>query len=172
MVKRFDANEWFILISLVISVGVALRLPRRFPATFVWMIATFSMTVAIVTDHIVGTPPLDMYDINDTPTYTVADAFTWLLYAPFGYLFLYVYDRLHIRGVSLIVYILTSVLFAVLYEYAADLAGVFHYRTWKLAYSFPVYVLTLSVFIGCFEAMKRSWLNMTKRRDGQSGALK
>ncbi len=159
---HFDHNEWFILVTLLLMIALLFRLPRRFPFSVSALIYVFCFAVSIATDLILGTPPLDLYDINDTPKYSMADFFTWNMYAPFGYLFLYVYDRFRIREISVLFYIVICAALAVGFEWLTVLAGIFHYKGWKLADSFPIYLLVLAMYVSFFHLVMNGFRNMRR----------
>ncbi|RAP75735.1 hypothetical protein DL346_09790 [Paenibacillus montanisoli] len=139
--NRFDGNEWFIIITLVITYTLMWRLPKRFSSTMMLMIWAYCLFVSITTDEILAAPPFDLYDINDTKKTDIFDMLTWFMYSPFGYFFLYLYDRWRIRSFSLIPYVLLWSLFSLGFEALAAWAKVFNYKSWTIAYSFPIYLV-------------------------------
>ncbi|MCD9024110.1 hypothetical protein [Cohnella silvisoli] len=159
----FDQNEWFILLSLLLLFALLFRLPRRFPFSVSILIYVFCFAISIMSDLILGTPPLDLYDINDTPKYSYADFLTWNLYPPFGYLFLYVYDRFRFREISVLFYIVFCALLAVGFEWLTVMAGIFKYKGWNLAHSFPTYLIVLASYVLFFHLVMYSF-RKTRRK--------
>ncbi|RAN85258.1 hypothetical protein B5P41_34590, partial [Bacillus sp. SRB_28] len=107
----------------------------------------FSMTYAQVIDHILAGKSSDLYDINDIEKYEWFDLITWFLYPPFGYTFVYYYDKWAIRGVRVFWYILLWAFISMGEEVLSLKFNIFAYNGWKLSYSFPVYLITLSIYL-------------------------
>ncbi|MFJ5714076.1 hypothetical protein [Neobacillus sp. NPDC093127] len=159
--EKFDSNEWFILISLIVSYTCIFILPRRFPYSVTLIMLLFSMAYAQIIDHILAGQSLDLYDINDVEKYELFDLITWFLYPPFGYIFVYFYDKWRVRSVGVFWYILLWAFIAMGEEVLSLKFHIFTYENWKLSYSFPVYLITLSIYLlffvyikGQFEKMK------------------
>ncbi|MNI52696.1 hypothetical protein D3C73_1074980 [compost metagenome] len=99
-------------------------------------------------DHSIGTPPFDLYDAGDNSTYELIDLFSYFMYAPFGYLFIYGYERLRMLEIMTVVYILFWAVMSAGTEWLAVQAGVFHYKHgYQLAYSFPIYLFLISIHL-------------------------
>jgi hypothetical protein len=113
------------------------------------------MFIPKVFDTVIGTKPFDFYDINDSPKYEVFDLLNFFLYAPFGYLFLYFFDRWNIRGFSILIYIVLGSGIAVGFEWLGVKAHVFTFSGWRSSYSFLVYLIVQSVFVVFYLWMKR-----------------
>ncbi|MNC57680.1 hypothetical protein D3C75_1073590 [compost metagenome] len=70
------------------------------------------------------------------------------MYAPFGYLFIYGYERLRMFEIMTVVYLLFWALVAVGFEWLAIKAGVFHYKQgYQIIYSFPIYLFLMSIYL-------------------------
>ncbi len=160
----WNANEWFLLIALAVASAAALCLPKRFPHAVTLVILMFCLYVPKVLDTMIGTQPFDLYDINDSPKYEVFDLISWFTFAPFGYLYLYVYDRLQLRGYSTLLYILFCSLIGTVVEGLSMLAGVYTYKGWQLAYSFPVYLIVQSSYLVLFLLCKRWFWSESERQ--------
>ena len=50
--EKFDQNEWFILVSLIITFSIVWMLPKRFPLSITLLLMLFSSTVARLFDHL------------------------------------------------------------------------------------------------------------------------
>jgi hypothetical protein len=148
--EKFDENEWFIIISLVLVLTICLLLPKKFAPMVVVFVILFNVFLGQTVDYILAVPPYDLYDINDHKKYELFDGIIYfLLYPPTAYLVLYLYVKCRIKGVFVIAYIVGWALFTTGLEWMAYLFGVFKYRGWKLIYSTPVYiaVYTLNILI-------------------------
>ncbi|MFK9091838.1 hypothetical protein [Bacillus salipaludis] len=158
--EKFDSNEWFIVISLVVTYTFIFILPKRFPHTITIIMLFFSMAYVQVIDHILAGISWDLYDINDVREYEWFDLITWFLYPPFGYTFVYFFDKWSIRGVGIFWYVLLWAFIALGEEILSLKFNIFTYHEWKLSYSFPVYLITLSIYLLFFVYLKRTFENL------------
>lgn len=141
--KAFDLNDWVLLICIAVTYGMICIMPKRFSVSVTFLLFLFSSTAACMLDNSIGGHIFDLYDIMDGPAYTIMDFFVYLLYAPFGYFFIYFYDRFQLRGMKTIVYIAISSLLGVIFEWGCSLAGMFHYKdSYSLGYSFCIYLVS------------------------------
>ncbi|AZU64042.1 hypothetical protein [Neobacillus mesonae] len=155
--SKIDSNEWFILISLLITYAIIFLLPKRFPHSVTLIMLLFSMTYAHVIDHILAGISIDLYDINDVEKYEWFDLIAWFLYPPFGYIFIYFFDRWSVRGTKIFWYILVWAGISLSVEFISLKFDLFTFKEWKLAYSFPVYLMTLSIYLLFFIFIKNSF---------------
>ncbi|GEO25005.1 hypothetical protein AAC03nite_07900 [Alicyclobacillus acidoterrestris] len=142
---RFDGNEWFIILCTVFGFLCVSLLPKRYPRAVSTLVVLFVVSVAIVLDHSIMTPPLDMYDINDYKKYELMDVVTYFMYSPFALLSVYLYDKFHPKGFALVGYIIGWSALAEFFEWLATLFHVYTYTTWKLPYSFSVYLVATTL---------------------------
>jgi hypothetical protein len=148
---KFDANEWFILLSIGLGYSWLLFTPRRYPRSISVLIILFTETFAIILDHALAPPPLDLYDINDTPKYELMDVITYLIYSPFSLLTVYLYDKLNPRGIYFTAYVICWSAFCVAFEWASVKCHVFTFHYWNLVYSFSVYLIMTTLQISFFK---------------------
>jgi hypothetical protein len=140
--ETFDQNEWFVLISLFLSFLVIILLPKRMPLSIIILMMIFATTVARLADHLLATPRHDLYNIMDSGKFDFFDLLLYFVYAPFGYIFVYVYERLKVKGYWTIIYIYLWSIFGAFFEWVAVQFKVFEYHGWELKYSFTFYVCT------------------------------
>jgi len=152
--EKFDSNEWFIIISLVVTYTILFLLPKRFPHTITIIMLLFSMTYVQVIDHILAGISFNLYDINDVEKYELFDLITWFLYPPFGYFYIYFFDKWSVRGVGIFWYILLWAFIAIIEEALSLKFNIFTYHGWKLTYSIPVYFITLIIYLHFFLFLK------------------
>jgi hypothetical protein len=171
MPERFDGNDWFILISMLVAYGLVWFLPRAFPRSISLLVMIFSLSVAKGTDNTLGIKPFDLYDTNQLPKFDWTDLFTWLLYPAFGYLLIYFYQRLRIHGAAIPVYILIWASFATVYEAVSVYYQVFQYKGWTLHYSFVVYLLVQSLTLIFFHWIKREYVRQSSAKVKQKARL-
>lgn len=153
---RFDLNEWFIIFATIITLVPTLLLPRRFSPAMTLFILTYNLYISHTADYLLGFPPYDLYDVNDSPKYEIFDFVLYsITYPPVTYLFLYLYDRWKWSGFRLIIYIMGCSILTTGMEWLADLAHVYAYKGWRLSYSFLVYIGVYTVNILLFRLAKR-----------------
>lgn len=146
--EHFDANEWFLVLSLLGIGGFSLWLPRRFPNIITVLLYCVGPVLAMNADFLLGVPPIDVYNINDTGRYEVFDLLFYFVYAPFSYLFIYFFNKWRLRGWAVGLYVLACSTVGAGYEHIANLCHVFHYKNWNLGYSFMTYVCVQTLYLG------------------------
>jgi hypothetical protein len=145
--KKFDQNEWFIIISFLLTYFMILKLPKRFPLTITLLILFFGMAYVQVTDHVLAGISYNLYDINDYGKYEWFDWIGWFIYPPFGYFFVYFFDKWAIRGLQIFWYIFAWSLIAMMVEWISLKFNMFKYYSWNFCFSYPVYLLTLCIYL-------------------------
>ncbi|MGB8957271.1 MAG: hypothetical protein WCC10_18005 [Tumebacillaceae bacterium] len=140
--RHFDLNEWTVIGVTLPMTFLALCLRKRLPLSLSVIIVLFSITTARLCDHILAYPHLtDLYDIMDLNKLDWFDLMTYIMFAPGGYIFVYLYDRWKLRGLQVPLYILVWSLLATGIEWGLVRASVFVYKEWSIVYSFAVYML-------------------------------
>ncbi|WP_166244856.1 hypothetical protein [Paenibacillus turpanensis] len=167
--QTFNENDWFVLISLLIAYAGVLRLPRLFPRTIAILVMFFSLTLAKGADNTLGVKPLDLYDTNEIPKFDLTDMLTWAIYPAAGYLFIYLYHRLRLNGMSIAVFIVLCSLFGIAFEAVCVYFNVFHYKGWTLLYSFITYLIVQSLTLLLFEYLQRHYKEHKKRNSKNMG---
>lgn len=144
--QKFNQNEWFVIISLAAGLILFWRLKSRFTTKEVIVYFLFSFYMGIVLDHSISVNPFDFYDVNDNSSYQFIDFLTYLMYGPFGYIFIFCYDYFKIKSQYSPLYILVWVFISIGMEFFAQSLGVYHYKNgYEIFYSFPVYLLVFSI---------------------------
>ncbi|WP_442596565.1 hypothetical protein [Neobacillus sp. D3-1R] len=166
--EKFDENEWMLIGTLIFGVLLYLFLPKRFPHSLSFLVMIFSSFYSRTFDHILASPFMDLYDVMDSPKYEFFGVLTYFMYAPFAYLFIYIYDRLNINGIYTALYILGFSLFGVGFEWIAYKLHIFTYKKWNLYYSFTVYLLVQYCTILFFQYVKKKYPlpNSSEKKDG------
>ncbi|MBB6694862.1 hypothetical protein H7B90_26035 [Cohnella xylanilytica] len=155
--RRFDSNEWFVLISLIIVYGVFLALPRRFPRVVALAYCSIGFGISMYWDFHLGIPPADLYDINDSPNYEITDMFLFVLYPPFAYFFVYFMDLWKIRGLGVALYVLACSAGGMAFEALAVYYRVFTYKHWTLGLSFLFYLFAQTVLAFLYLLIERNY---------------
>lgn len=89
--RHFDLNEWFVLAMIVGGFSVIYLLPKIIPVISMIFGLLFGLFLGLVFDHTLAVPPLDLYDVGDRSSYEIFDIFSYMMYAPFGYSFIYLF---------------------------------------------------------------------------------
>ncbi len=155
--NAFDANEIFVLICIIVFYSVFFMLPKRIPWSITIILMLFGILLARFADHLMAGPSINFYDIMDWDKYELFDVLLYLLYAPFAYFFLYLYERLHIRGFFIPIFIVLFSIFAIVFEWINVLFGVFHYKNWELRYSVSVYLLAQVTLLLFYQILKHKY---------------
>jgi hypothetical protein len=149
--NHFNGNEWFVIGVTVICSAAIWLFPRRFSPTQTTFNLLIGIVFGLIFDHTIAVPPFDLYDVGDQSYYQLFDMFTYVMYAPFGYWFIYWYERLRIYGILTIAYILVWTGLSIGMEWLSVKVGVFHYKDgYRLFYSIPIYLILQSVHLGLY----------------------
>lgn len=144
----FNLNEWFVIGMIVVGIAMILILPKMFPLPAVFLNLMFGVTMALMFDHTIAVPPFDFYDVGDESNYDYFDIFSYLMYAPFGYLFIYFFLRFKVKGFKIILYLIVWTILGLTIEWIAKEVGVFHYKNgYKLIYSISIYLNVQSLHL-------------------------
>jgi hypothetical protein len=150
-------NELFVVLSFITAMLLIKKLPSlKLPISLVILICLFSANLARIPDSMLAAPSLDLYDIMFSEKFNLFDFFTYLLYCPFGYLFVYFYEKGNFKGYRIIWYILLTSCGGTLYEWIAHLFGVFEYKKWDIRFSFAVYLFVQPLTLLFYEWIKNS----------------
>ncbi|MDQ6418502.1 hypothetical protein RB620_03535 [Paenibacillus sp. LHD-117] len=152
--NRFNANEWFVIGMLTLVIILLAVLPRRFPVKWAAVFTLYGAFSGLYLDHTLAVEPLDYYDVNDNSSFELLDFLTYVIYGPFSYLLAYLHDRWKIKPSRDPLYVLCWALLSVGVEWFAMKIGVFHYKNgYNLYYSFPIYLLVISLSLLFFHKM-------------------
>ncbi|MDB5085131.1 MAG: putative rane protein [Bacilli bacterium] len=147
---KFDENEWFILLNIIVGYTVVSFLPKRYPRAISVLVVLFCVSLAIILDHAIASPPLNLYDINDQKKYELMDVITYFIYSPYALITVYLYDKLRPKGLYYTAYVVGWSLFCLLFEWLAEKCHVFTYEKWNLVYSFSVYLAATPLHLWFF----------------------
>ncbi|WP_308639510.1 hypothetical protein [Paenibacillus silvisoli] len=151
-------NVLFSLVCILVCYTIIWRLWKALPASVSILMMLFSTVLAFGLDNTLGVEPFDFYNTNVVPTFTLPDAFTWLLYPAFGFLFTYFYYRFRIGGAAITGYILLWSGLGVAFEALNVYFDVFQYKQWKLTYSFYIYLLVQTLYVIMFNVVRNAFV--------------
>ena len=158
--NKFNGNEWFVLISLITGLLLVWRLKKRFTLKEAMTYFLYSVFLGMLFDHTISIEPFDFYDVNDNSSYQLMDFLTYLMYGPFGYICIYLYDYFKVKPSYTPIYILIWAAISITMEIIATNLGVFHYKNgYKIYYSFPIYLLTLIPNIYLYKFLHHNKVN-------------
>jgi hypothetical protein len=164
--KGFGLNDFFVIGAVLVSWTIYFLLPKIFSEQVTVLIFLYSVTAAGILDNSFGAAPFDFYDIMDGPAYTVMDVVVYFLYPPFGYIFLFIYQKLHISNRFLVLFILVFSVISFGFEWVNFKMGVFHYKSgYSIIYSVCVYLIVQPIFVLFFNLIKENPLQ-TKKPEG------
>ena len=161
---QFDQNEWFIILNCVFGYIWLLFVPKRYPHVISVLVVLFTVTVAVIMDHTIATPPLDLYDINDLKKYELFDVITYFMYTPYALLSVYLYDKFNPTGLYFTAYVMMWSLLAVGFEWLAVILNVFKYNGWTMLYSFSFYLFATTLHLKFFQFILRYFKETTTAR--------
>jgi len=148
IIHNFNMNDSFIVISLFIGTIIVLILPKRFTKKTTCNYLLCGVFFGFLFDHTLAVIPVSYYAINDSTSFELMDFFSHVMYAPFSYLFFYLYDLFNIRTRFSLLYVLVWVFVSIGIELFCVSIGIFHYKNgYNSYYSFVIYFLVQSTWI-------------------------
>jgi hypothetical protein len=154
-VNHFNGNEWFIVISIFLGALLVLILPKRFSRKTTCVYLLCGMFFGFFFDHTLSAFPVSFYRINDHSSFELMDFFSHVMYAPFSYLFFYLYDFFNIKPKLSLLYILVWALVSVGIERLCVNIGIFHFEHgYNTYFSFVIYLLVHSLWVIFYRIMK------------------
>lgn len=153
--QGFDLNDYIVIGGLLISWSCYFVLPKIFTKQVTVLIFLYSMTTASIMDNSFGAAPFDFYDIMDGADYTGMDLMVYLLYPPFGYFFLYFYQKLKVKGRFVILFISVASLLSLCMEWFFFKMNLFQYKNgYQIINSLCVYLAIQSIHILFYRVIK------------------
>ncbi|MFC5449740.1 hypothetical protein [Paenibacillus aestuarii] len=146
--NHFNANEWFVIGIIVLGLVPIWLFPRPFSPSQITFNMLIGITFALIFDHTIAVPPFDLYDTGNQSKFELFDLFSYIMYGPYGYWFIYWYERARMYEFMTIVYILVWAGMAIGLEWMGVKTGEFHYKHgYQLMYSCPIYLLLMSIHL-------------------------
>lgn len=144
---HFNLNEWLIIIGFFVGYLTLFILPKRFPLKVTFVFVICGIYSGFFYDHSLSVEPVDFYDVNDRSQYQFIDFISYLMYGPWSYLFFYLWDCIQFKFRFATIYIFVWGVISLGLEKVAVLCGVYHYKNgYELSTSFPIYLLTFSIW--------------------------
>ena len=144
----FGSNDYWLLALIIITWGVFFCLPKIFSSQFTIFIFVYSLTIPSIMDNSFGVVPFNYYDIMDGPKYTGMDLVVYLLYPPYGYLFLFFYKKFCIDDKHFVFFISIAAIASFCFEWVNHKMGVFHYKNgYQIIYSPSFYLISQTLLI-------------------------
>lgn len=160
--EHFDRNEWYVLIMLVLSFGAVILLPKRLPRHLLILSLVWGSASAMLMDFTIGGGLMDYYRVNDSNRLELTDLLTYLMFAPFGYFFIYFYEWLRIRKTTLVYYILAWTVVGFGVQAISEWMKMTEYqRGYKAEYNIPIF-LVVQTITGLFYAYLKAHPEKTK----------
>lgn len=164
--QKFDENEWFILVSLLIGFLIIWRLPKRFPTIISVLLALFISAVSKIVDHILsGSMKIDFYDFNDSNASEIFDLLLqWFLYPVIGYLLIYWYEYSREKGKNRLLLIVLIIILSTLYEALSVKFGVFYFKGWISYFSLGFYSFAFPLTLVYYHFLNKWYQNRSFAR--------
>jgi hypothetical protein len=145
---RFDSNEIFVILSILITYFIFYLIPRRLDREIVFLLFVWGIAVANLMDFTIGGGMFDYYDIMDSPRYEPFDFISLFMYAPFSFFFIYLYEHWKIKGLAIGIYIVAWSIFSLGFEWLLLFFKVITYKNGYIMWvSFIIYLLAQSMTI-------------------------
>ncbi|XEC94748.1 hypothetical protein AB6A23_26260 [Paenibacillus tarimensis] len=160
--ERFDQNEWFVLAMLVLSYAAVIALPKRLPRSILILGLIWGFASSTLLDFTIGGGLMDFYRVNDSNRYELTDLFVYLIFASFGYLFVYFYEWFQIDRRTFVFYVLVWSALGMGVEWIAEWTGMTVYQHgYKFEYNFVVFLVVQTITGLYYAYLRRSSLFIT-----------
>ncbi|MET1248354.1 hypothetical protein ABWW58_06155 [Sporolactobacillus sp. STCC-11] len=154
--EHFDKNEIYLIILLVAFFAAVLFFPKKLKPHIAVFGLLWGIMVGTIFDFTLGGGLMDFYKVNDSNHYELFDVLYYLLFAPFGYFFIYFYEVFQIRKYAFLIYILAWSVFGVLMQWGFIAMGIISLqRGYQISYSLIVFLVTQTVTGLYIEILKR-----------------
>ena len=154
--NSFNLNEWFVIISLIVSGFLIWKTPKLFSRLEMIAYFLFGVAYGMFYDHTISVKPWDFYDVNDNSSYQLIDFLSYVMYGGYSYFFLYLYKKLKIRGISHLLYVVIWSGFSLLMEWITLKIGLFHFdKGYRMFWSFPIYVTAQTMLIIFYQIVNK-----------------
>jgi hypothetical protein len=151
----FNQNEWFVLSLLVFGGLLLFLLPKRFSLYHSICYCLFGIFISMFYDHTISVLPFDFYDVNDSSLFEWMDFLSYVIYAPFSYLYVYLHDRFQLKPKYIPIYMLIWAIASIGMEWLALYFKLYHYKNgYQLAYSIPIYLITQCLLLALFHVIQ------------------
>lgn len=153
--NHFDANEWTVILAIIVGICVIFALPRRFSSSILFFMC--GVTFGFFFDHVLSVIPVSFYDVNDNSKFELMDFVSYWMYGPVSYFFFFLYDALKVKIKFSPLYILGFASASTCLEWGTLKAGIFHYQHgYGLGVSFVIYLIVHSIWVGFFYLLKHA----------------
>jgi hypothetical protein len=153
----FDANEWFIIGSLIVLHTALWLAPKIFSKLETIGLYFFGVNIVLFFDHTISVKPWDYYDVNDSSAFQFMDFLSYVSYGPYGYFFIYLYEKLKVSGLKTIPYLLIWSGFSMIMEWVGVQLGMMHYeKGYEMKWSFPIYLSVQSLLLVFYYLVKKN----------------
>ncbi|WP_101846239.1 hypothetical protein [Halobacillus sp. Marseille-P3879] len=153
--ENFDKNEIWILVMLAVAYIIVFILARKFYRHITALFFLWGFTIGVLFDFTIGGGLMDYYVLNDTDKYEVFDFLYYLLFGPFSYIFIYLYDSFKINKKTFIWYIAVWALIGTGMQWVFTNMGIIQFKEgYELFYSFPVFLMTQTITGLYYELVK------------------
>jgi hypothetical protein len=159
--NSFNWNEWFVIINLFV-LGLLIWITPKIFSTLESIAHTiYGIAFGMFYDHTISVKPWDIYDVNDNSSYQIMDFLSYVMYGPYSYFFIYLYDKFQIKGIWHLYYVLIWSCISLLLEWIGIQIGLFHYdKGYKIYWSFPIYMVAQSIQIIFYNVIKKKSIDV------------
>ncbi|UIR28625.1 hypothetical protein LZP85_11525 [Priestia flexa] len=156
LLGEWSKNEVILLCMIGLAIVIALLLPRKLTKEIAILSWLWGLASGLVFDFTIGGGIIDFYTVNDSPHYELFDGLYYVLFAPFGYFFIYFYEALHISKYTFIYYILTWTLIGMGMNWVFITSDIIAFQNeFTIIYSFSVFLLIQTITALAYEQLKK-----------------
>lgn len=153
---QFNANEWFIIISLLVGIIMVVILPKRFTKKTTGVFLMCGVFFGFFFDHTLSVIPFSFYDLNDHSHFELIDFVSHFMYGPYCYLFFYLYDLFRIKPRFSLLYLLIWLVLCISLERISLALGIYHFRRgYNTYYSLEIYMVVFLIWVAFYHVIKR-----------------
>ncbi|HZG76961.1 MAG TPA: hypothetical protein VEZ72_14005 [Paenibacillus sp.] len=154
---QFDRNEWFVVGMTILGYAAIAWMPRKVPRAYLYLGLVWGFASATLFDFTIGGGLMDFYRVNDSDRYEITDLLTYVMFAPFGYLIVNVYELLRIeKRAALALYILGWTIVGVGVQWIAAWMHMTTYQHgYRFEYNIAVFLVIQTVTVCFYRYAKR-----------------
>lgn len=156
----FDENEWYSLFITCLTVGTAIYLHKKHQTILsseAFVIIFLNIYFATAGDYFLAAKPIDLYDTLDRNSGEFFDLIIQgFTYPTTLYIFMHVYFVWRMSKIWFI--LLGAVVLTILDWVSMHYFHLFTYKAWKIYYSYPFYILVLTLNLNLHSWIRKRYL--------------
>ncbi|WP_019390805.1 hypothetical protein [Priestia filamentosa] len=146
MIGQWSKNEISICVMLIVIYVLPLFLPKRLSKHMTILSFIWGAAAGFLVEFTIGGGVIDFYTVNDSNSYELFDFFYYIMFAPFGYLFMNFYEVFSITKKTFAYYVTAWSFIGLFANWLFNKLDIIHFKNgYMLSYSFAVFLLIQTI---------------------------